>query len=142
MRYSGSTEIQVIENDNQGKPLFSVHSQTILMLHLIENGNRDICVADYAGKAVVVMDFSGNLRFTYRGNTMELFKPSKIVNDNKLHILINDMSSDIVHIIDCDGNFIRYIVYPCTGGISVDTERNLVVGEKTTGKIRIIKYLK
>lgn len=113
--------------------MFPVHSEAVL--HLNENGNGDICVAAYTGKAVVVMDSSGNLRFTYRGNTMKqlknkLFTSSKIVNDNKLHILINDKPRDIVHKIDCDGNFIRYIEYPCTGGISVDTDCNLVVGEK------------
>lgn len=46
-----------------------------------------------------------------------------------------------MHIIDCNGNFIRYIEYPCSGGISVDADHNLVVGELTTGNIRIIKYL-
>lgn len=143
VRYSGSTEIQVIENDIQGNRLFSVYSD--LILHLTENGNGDICIADNAAKAVLVLDSSGDLRFTYRGNIMaklkyNRFRPSKIVND-KLHILINDTSMDIVHIIDCDGNFIQYIEYPCTGGISVDTDHNLVIGELKTGKIRIIKYL-
>lgn len=144
VRYSGSTECQVIENDKQGKPLFSVDSTTVL--HLTANKNGDICVADYAKKAVVVVDASGGLRFTYKGNIMaqlynKTFQPSMIVNDKILHILINDASSDIVHVIDCDGHFIRYIEYPCNGGISVDTDHILVVGELTTGKIRIIKYL-
>lgn len=144
VRYSGSIVIQEIENDKQGKPLFPVYSES--MLHLTENGNGDICVADCAGRAVVVVDSTGDLRFEYGGNITrqlktKLFQPLKIANDNKLHILINDKSSDIVHIIDCDGNFIRYIECPCRGGISVDTDQNLVVGELTTGKIRIIKYL-
>lgn len=144
VRYSGSIVIQEIENDKQGDPLFPVYSES--MLHLTENGNGDICVADCAGRAVVVVDSTGDLRFEYGGNITrqlktKLFQPLKIANDNKLHILINDKSSDIVHIIDCDGNFIRYIECPCRGGISVDTDQNLVVGELTTGKIRIIKYL-
>lgn len=114
VRYLGTTECQVIKNDKQGKPLFSIYSQTVL--HLTENENGDICVADYVKKAVVVVDASGYLRFTYKGNIMaqlknRLFQPSRIVNDNKLH----DTSSDIVHIIDCDGHFIRYIEYPCRG---------------------------
>lgn len=46
-----------------------------------------------------------------------------------------------VHIIDFHGKFIRFIEYPCNGGISVDSDHNLVVGESTTGKIRVIKYL-
>lgn len=144
VRYSGSTECQVIENDKQGKPLFSVHSTAVLQL--TENGNGDICVADYAGNTVVVVNSYGLLRFRYRGNINtnaknDKFKPLHIVNDEKYHILINNESNNNVHIIDSDGNFIRYIGYLCDGGISVDTDHNLVVGESVTGKIRIIKYL-
>lgn len=145
VRYSGSTECQVIENDKQdGKPLFSVHS--LAVLQLTENGNGDICVADYSGNAVVVVNSSGILRFRYGGNKItekknDTFKPLHIVNDEKYRILIDNQSNNNVHIIDCDGNFIRYIGYPCNGGISVDTDHNLVVGDLVTGKIRIIKYL-
>ncbi|XP_052695450.1 uncharacterized protein LOC128173820 [Crassostrea angulata] len=144
VRYSGSTECQVIMNDKRGKPLFSVHSRTVL--HLIENGNGDICVADYAGNAVVVVNSSGILRFRYGGNKItkkknKTFEPLNIVNDKQCHILIHNQLNNNVHIIDCDGNFIRYIKYPCNGGISVDTDHNLVVGESVTGKIRITKYL-
>lgn len=144
VRYSGSIECQVIMNDKRGKPLFSVHSR--LVLHLTENGNGDICIADCAGHAVVVVNSSGILRFRYGGNEItkkrnNTFEPLHIVNDKKCHILTNNQSNNNVHIIDCDGNFIRYIEYPCTGGISVDTDHNLVVGESVTGIIRIIKYL-
>lgn len=48
--------------------------------------------------------------------------------------------NDIVYIIDSDGNFIWYIEYLCNGGISVDIDYNLVVGERKIGKIWIIKY--
>lgn len=144
VRYSGITQIREIQNDPQGNPLFSVG--TTAVLHLIENGNGDVCVADCAGLSVVGVDLSGELRFQYMGNVTIFskytkFKPSKIINDSQQHILINDDSNDIVHIIDSDGNFIRYITYPCNGGISVDIDHNLVVGERKTGKIRIIKYL-
>lgn len=142
--YSGVTPIREIQNDTQGKPLFSVGTKAVL--HLIENGNGDVCVADCAGLSVVGVGLSGELRFQYKGNVTTFskytkFKPSKIINDSQQRILINDDSNDIVHIIDSDGNFIRYIEYPCNGGISVDTDHNLVVGERKTGKIRIIKYL-
>lgn len=144
VRYSGITQIREIQNDPQGNLLFSVG--TTAVLHLIENGNGDVCVADCAGLSVVGVDLSGELRFQYMGNVTTFskytkFKPSKIINDSQQHILINDDSNDIVHIIDSDGNFIRYIKYPCNGGISVDIDHNLVVGERKTGKIRIIKYL-
>nr|XP_034321768.1 uncharacterized protein LOC117688156 isoform X2 [Crassostrea gigas]XP_034321769.1 uncharacterized protein LOC117688156 isoform X2 [Crassostrea gigas] len=145
VRYSGSTECQVIENDRRGKPLFSVYSQAVLQL--TENGNGDICIADYAGNAVVVVNSSGILRFRYGGNMntnakTDTFKPLDIVNDEKYHIIISNQSNNNVHIIDCDGNFIRHIGYLCNGGISVNTGHNLVVGVLSTGKIRIIKYLK
>ncbi|XP_061165666.1 E3 ubiquitin-protein ligase Trim36-like [Saccostrea echinata] len=142
VKYSGIAEIQKIQFDCQGKPLFSIGAEIVLLL--TENGNGDICVADYAGNAVVVVDSSGRLRFKYEGNLLTKtkftkFTPSKIAADVNTNILISDNS--IVHIIDCDGNFVRYIEHPCNGGLSIDTDHNLVIGDKNTGKIQIIKYL-
>lgn len=93
LRYSGTTETQVIENDSQGYPLFSVHTQTVL--HLSENGNEDVCVADCARNAVVVFSSSGDFQLMYKGNvTIQsmhgLFKPLHIANDTKLQILVGD----------------------------------------------------
>ena len=144
IQVSGKTESLIAQHDSQGRPLFSVEDRSMLLL--TENGNGDICVADYDGENVVVVDASGILRFKYKGNIFQKskyksFKPSKIANDGNWHILVNDISNDIVHIIDSDGNFIRYIEYPCNGGLSVDQDSNLLLGEKDTGKIRIIKYL-
>lgn len=141
VRYSCSRKAQ---NDILGGFLFSVNSRKVLRLS--ENGNGDICVADYTGKAVIVMYAFGEMRFKYIGNRMickekTSFVPIDIVNDRNFNMLIGDDSNKGVHIIDCDGTFIRYIEYPCTGGISIDTDHNLVAGELSTGKIRIIKYL-
>lgn len=132
------------ENDILGGFLFSVNSRKVLRLS--ENGNGDICVADYTGKAVLVVCAFGGLRFKYTGNKTiykkrTSFKPLDIVNDGNFNILIDDDSNNFIHIINCDGDFICYIEYPCTGGISIDTDHNLVAGELSTGKIRIIKYL-
>lgn len=144
LRYSGKTEIQMIEKDSKGKSLLSVDCDN--PLRLTENGNGNICVADYSEKVVVVLNSSGVLRFKYNGNITtvskrRLFEPSTIVTDEILQILISEKSNNSVHVIDCDGNFIRYIEYPCMGGISVDADHNLVVGEGKTGIIRVIKYL-
>lgn len=145
VRYSaGITETQVIQNDQHGKPLFSVDDTAVLLL--AENGNGDICVADHAAETVVVVDSSGGLRFEYRAyhsprSKHKVFYPSKISTDFNCQILINDSANDIVHAIDSGGDFIRYIEYPCNGGLSVDADNNLVVGDETTGEIRIIKYL-
>ncbi|XP_052692329.1 uncharacterized protein LOC128170590 [Crassostrea angulata] len=131
------------QNDILGGSLFSVDSRKLLRLS--ENGNGDICVADVTGKAVLVVYAFGELRFKYTGNRATYkkrtsFEPDDIVNDGNFNILIGDYSNKIVHIIDCDGTFIHYIEHSCTGGISIDTDHNLVAGELSTGKIRIIKY--
>lgn len=139
--YSMTRETQ---NDIIGGSLFSVDSKKLLGLS--ENGNGDICVADFTGEAVLVVYAFGELRFKYTGNRATYkkktsFVPYDIVNDGNFNILIGDNSNKVVHIIDCDGNFIRYVEFQCTGGISIDTDHNLVAGEFSTGKIRIIKYI-
>nr|XP_022307543.1 uncharacterized protein LOC111113544 [Crassostrea virginica] len=143
VRYSGTTETMVIQNDRQGKPLFSVNSTAVLLL--TENGNGDICVADNAGKAVVVVNASGELRFNYQEKKCQKpnyksFKPLTIATDDNKQIIFTDSSNNVVHVTDSDGNFLRYIEYPCSGGLSIDHDHNLVIGDLSNGKIRIIKY--
>ena len=104
-------------------------------------------MTDCAGEVVVVVNASGELRFKYQGKTSKkrnylLFKPTKIATDVNQQILINDVSKDMVHVIDSDVNFLRYIEYSCRGGLSIDREHNLVVGDINNGRIRIIKYFK
>ncbi|XP_062587139.1 uncharacterized protein LOC134248760 [Saccostrea cucullata] len=144
VRYSGDTEIQKIEFDSQGQSLFSTGVFSVLLL--TENGNGDICIADYVGKTVIVVDCSGELQFKYTGNlskqsSLKEFSPLNIATDVNFQILINDRSMDCVHVIDLCGNFICYIEHSCSGGMSIDTDHNLVIGNDNTGKIQIIKYL-
>lgn len=64
VRYSGSTEIQSIQWDDQNLPLYrsgGIFDYT----YLCENGNLDICVANLQAKEVVVVTERGNLRFRY-----------------------------------------------------------------------------
>lgn len=90
------------------------------------------------------MDGSGDLRFKYRGHNLsaqlkyKMFNPKAIISDINHQLLISDEWNNFVHIVDCDGIFIRYIECPCTGGISVNTDQNLVV-ELTTWGIHFIK---
>ncbi|XP_078327926.1 uncharacterized protein LOC144623401 [Crassostrea virginica] len=143
VRYSGTKETMIIQNDSEGKPLFSVGVEC--ECQLTTNGNGDICVADKAGQAVVVVDGAGKLRFKYKGNfnvtfMLNIFSPSDIVTDINNLILIS-YGCTTIDVIDSDGNFLRYLYYSCSGGMSIDIDNNLVVGDSKDGKIKIIKYL-
>ncbi|XP_061165660.1 tripartite motif-containing protein 2-like [Saccostrea echinata] len=144
-RYSGTAEIQKIQYGSQGQALFS--TDVLNGLQLTENGDGNICVADNAGNAVIAVDSSGILRFKYIGDSSKQlknqeFKPCHIDHDVNNQILISDISkNNIVHILDCNGNFVRYIEYPCDGGLSIDRNHNLVIGDRRKGKLNFIKYL-
>ncbi|XP_062602391.1 uncharacterized protein LOC134264103 [Saccostrea cucullata] len=147
VRYSGSTEKQTIQFDDIGKSLFS---SGILYRHTItENRNLDICVSDNGAKEVVVVNQKGKLRFRYNGHTPapknKPFSPQGITTDSLCHILTADPFNDCVHIIDQDGQLLRFIdcelSIPC--GLCIDTNDNLFVAQKSMFDplVKKIKYL-
>lgn len=142
VRYSGSTEKQCFQNDENGKAFFSPDDSKYLAV----NRNQDICVADYRAKRVVVISATGKLRFTYTGstpNTIESFDPVGITTDSLSRILIADGHCHYIHIIDQNGQFLRYIDnlnLRGPWGLCIDTNDNLFVAECDLGKIEKIQY--
>eukprot|EP00105_Crassostrea_gigas_P021693 XP_011440913.1 PREDICTED: uncharacterized protein LOC105337743 [Crassostrea gigas] len=146
VRYSGSTEKQTIQFDSDGKPLYSGNNK---IKYITENRNHDICVADWWSGAVVVVNQDGELRWRYTSypsvTKNELFQPHCITNDSQSLILTADCNNDCIHILDQNGQFLRFIDNcDLSGhfGLCVDNNNNLFVCECEKGNVKKIKYLK
>jgi tripartite motif-containing protein 2/3 len=103
-------------------------------------------VADFTAGAVVVVNASGKLRFRYTGQsskTKESFNPYGLTTDSQGHIIVAYCDYNCIHIIDQDGQFLRYIHCDllCPYGLCVDIRDNLLVAEWGTAKVKKIQYL-
>jgi hypothetical protein len=147
VRYSGFTETQTIQYDDNGHPLYS---STGYYSYVTENTNMDVCVADSGANAVVVVNQAGKLRFRYTGRTpapknvpQKNFSPRGITIDSQSHILTADYNNDCVHIIDRDGRFLRYIQCGMQKpeGLYLDTDGHLFVAQYCNKQVEKIKYM-
>ncbi|XP_062590548.1 E3 ubiquitin-protein ligase TRIM71-like [Saccostrea cucullata] len=132
-------ELQNIQRDNKGQELYGIPH------YVIENINGDICTSDFFN-GVVVVNKSGQHRFSYKGQGFG-FRPYGICTDVLGHILVCDLHTNTVHLLEQDGHFLSFLlteqqrVYaPCS--VCVADENNLCVGQQVSKKLTVYKYLK
>eukprot|EP00105_Crassostrea_gigas_P016258 XP_011433583.1 PREDICTED: E3 ubiquitin-protein ligase TRIM71 [Crassostrea gigas] len=132
-------EIQNIQRGDIGQRLYYYPR------HITENINGDICTSDINKQAVVVVNKSGQHRFSYTGRGSG-FYPYGICTDLLGHIIVCDGYNIKVDIIDQDGQFLSLLLTKQQGmvgprSLCVDDENNLHVGQYTRDTVTVYKYL-
>uniref|UniRef100_A0A8W8JC35 B box-type domain-containing protein n=1 Tax=Magallana gigas TaxID=29159 RepID=A0A8W8JC35_MAGGI len=133
-------EIQNIQRDNKEQELYKYPH------YITENINGDICTSDFNKQAVVVVNRSGEHRFSYTGQG-SVFYPYGICTDLLGHIIVcNGYSgNNSLDIIDQDGQFLSLLLTPQQGirlrGLCVDDESHLHLGQFYIPTVTVYKYL-
>jgi hypothetical protein len=130
--------LQIMQRDGKGQELYSDPH------YITENTNSDVCVSDNKKRAVVVVNQSGQHRFSYTGQG-SLFYPNGICTDVLGHILVCDSYSETVYLLDLDGQFLSLLLTEQHGvfgpiSVRVDDENNLYVGQHIN-TVTVYKYI-
>lgn len=125
-------QVQEIQHDESENPLF-IYPQDVF-----QNYNGDVCVIDRIAPSVnkhelVVVDKDGRFRFRYpcsKTSRASGFVCTGITCDKNGNIFLSDRENNRIHLIDKDGNFIKYILSENEGiksptGLSMDKNRQL-----------------
>lgn len=105
VRYSGSTEQHTIQFSEERQILYLFYGfKYIIEIYL------DICVLDNGARAVIVVNQTGKLRFTYIGpfsTIEEPFDPRSITTGSHSRILIAGYCNHCTHILHQNWQFLR-----------------------------------
>ncbi|XP_052698681.1 E3 ubiquitin-protein ligase TRIM36-like [Crassostrea angulata] len=139
VRYSSTgTVLQEIQYDSQCQPLYND------VTYVTENVNGDIIVTDLEKNAVIAVDRLGILLYSYSGKDSD-FKAVSVATDSVGHVIITDYKGNKIHILDRDGQFLRYInpegKINRPRGVCILGHGEMMVGECFTGIAKRIKYL-
>nr|XP_022287632.1 uncharacterized protein LOC111100241 [Crassostrea virginica] len=146
---------KVMRYDNTGKYKQTIpHDNTLHRLYeypwyITENNNGDVLVSDWY-RAVVVTSGEGVHRFSYTGPPSGSgLIPVGICTDVMSHILVSDVNTDTVHMLDRDGQFLSYVLTRQTpgmdyrpGGLSYDvTTHAVVVGSFNNNTMSVCQHI-
>ncbi|XP_062599632.1 uncharacterized protein LOC134261200 [Saccostrea cucullata] len=141
-RYDNTGQhIQTIQHDNKGQQLYRNP------IYITENRNGDVVVSDFG--RVVVTDGGGRHLFSYTGPTFQSrLYPHGICTDALSHILVCDLYSNTVHMIDKYGHFLSHILTQAEGintphSLSYDNKTHLLwVSSWTDKTVCVYSYIK
>ena len=130
---------------NISKPLFK------WPCYITENNNRDVVVSDSHLGAVVVTSRKGIPRFNYTGppSSESRLCPGGICTDVFSNIIVCDIVTSTVQVLDRDGQFLSYVLTRQTPGMdytpnSLNYDANthvLWVGSEDNNKISMCQYI-
>ena len=140
VRYSSTgTVLQEIQYDSQCQPLY------LGVWYIAENVNGDIVVTDfnYKKKQVIAVNRLGIFRYTY-SEKESAFYPMGVVTNSFGHVIVTNFSGHKIHMLDRDGQFLRYIIPE--GGIKYPRavcrmeNGEIIVGESVSCIAKGIKF--
>ena len=132
----GSTVLQEIENDEDGKPLFKKWISQVK-----QNGNGDYVVAEYG--RVVCVSSEGRFKWDYsEGSFMAVYG---MVCDKYDNVFLAEYYSHKIHLLSSEGQLVTTLLAREDGiraprSLSIDIHGQLWIGQEES--LKVVRYLK